>query len=399
MDLEYTKEEELFRDEIKDWINENLADYLKNKVLMHKRLTKEDYSFWHDKLKAKGWLCWHWPTEYGGTGWTPVLKHIFEEEMITAGAPRIVPFGPNMLGPVLIKYGSEEHKSYYLKRILNCEDWWCQGYSEPGSGSDLASLKTKAEKSGNHYIVNGQKTWITLGHYANKMFCLVRTDANAQKPQAGISFLLIDMKSPGIEIRPIVTLDGEHEINEVWLTNVKVPVENLVGRENEGWTYAKYLLTYERTGIAGVGFSKQLLNHLKQISKREKKNGKPLIEDPIFSCKLSEIEIDLMAMDIFNLRVISAAGKEKAPGPESSLLKIKGTQIRQKISDLLRQAVGPYASPYIPESFDEGYNEEPIGPEDSMLHARQYFNLRKLSIYGGSNEIQKNIVAKALLGM
>ncbi len=399
MDLNYSKEEKNFQDEVKNWIKNNLPDSLRNKILKHKRLNKEDYSYWHEKLKAKGWLCWHWPIEYGGTGWTPVQKHIFEVEMITAGAPRIVPFGPNMLGPVLIKFGSEKHKNYYLPRILNCDDWWCQGYSEPGSGSDLASLKTKAEKKGDHYVVNGQKTWTTLGHYANKIFCLVRTNPEANKPQEGISFLLIDMNSPGIEVRPIVTLDGEHEVNEIWFSDVKVPIDNLVGKENEGWTYAKYLLTYERTGIAGVGFSKQLLDHLKVISKREKKNGKALIEDPVFCNKLSEIEIDLMAMDTFNLRIISAAGKGKAPGPESSLLKIKGTEIRQKISELLRQSFGPYASVYIPESFDEGYNEEQIGPEDCMLQARQYFNLRKLSIYGGSNEIQKNIVAKAMLGM
>ena len=399
MDLNYSKEEKLFQNEVKNWLKENLPISLRNKVLKHKRLSKDDYAFWHEKLKAKGWLCWHWPTEYGGTGWSPVQKHIFEVEMITSGAPRIVPFGPNMLGPVLIKFGSEEHKNHYLPRILNCNDWWCQGYSEPGSGSDLASLKTKAEKSGKFYIVNGQKTWTTLGHYANKIFCLVRTNPNASKPQEGISFLLIDMKSPGIEVRPILTLDGEHEVNEIWFSDVKVPVENLVGKENEGWTYAKYLLTYERTGIAGVGFSKQLLEQLKVISKREKKNGKALFDDPIFNSKISEIEIDLIAMDTFNLRIISAAGKGKAPGLESSLLKIKGTEIRQKISDLLRQAVGPYASAYVYESFDEGYNEEPIGPEDGMSQARQYFNLRKLSIYGGSNEIQKNIVAKAMLGM
>ncbi|MEK9573993.1 MAG: acyl-CoA dehydrogenase family protein [Candidatus Puniceispirillaceae bacterium] len=399
MDLNYSESERAFRDEVRDWLAQNLPAALRDKVKNHKRLSKEDHHLWHEKLRSRGWLCWHWPVEHGGTGWTPVQKHIFEEEMIAAGAPRIIPFGPNMLGPVLIEFGSETHKKTYLPRILNCEDWWCQGYSEPGSGSDLASLKTKAERRGDVYIVNGQKTWTTLGHHADKMFCLVRTDPNADKPQKGISFLLIDMNSPGIEVRPIYTLDGEHEVNEVWLTDVEVPVENLVGVENEGWTYAKYLLTYERTGIAGVGYSKQLLSHLKSLAHRQKEGGQPLAQDPLFAARLAEVEIDLMAMDMFNLRTVSAAGAGKAPSAESSLLKIKGTQIRQRISELLRQAVGPYACPYISEQFDEGYNEPPIGPEDAMPLARQYFNLRKLSIYGGSNEIQKNIVAKTVLGL
>lgn len=399
MDLHYTEEEVAFRDEVRGWLSENLPQELANKVRHHKRLKKEDYDFWHEKLRSRGWLCWHWPVEHGGAGWTPIQKHIFEEEMIAAGAPRIVPFGPNMLGPVLIKFGSEEHKKKYLPRIVSCEDWWSQGYSEPGSGSDLASLKTKAVRDGDHYIVNGQKTWTTLGHHANMMFVLVRTNPDAAKPQQGISFLLVDLNTPGIEIRPIITLDGEHEVNEVWFTDVRVPVENLVGVENEGWTYAKYLLTYERTGIAGVGYSKQMLGHLKTIAKREKKNGKPLLSEPRFASKVAEVEIDLMAMDIFNLRIVSAAGAGQAPGAESSLLKIKGTEVRQEISNLMRQAIGPYASPFVPEFFDDGYNEEPIGPEDAMPLARQYFNLRKLSIYGGSNEIQKNIVSKAMLGL
>lgn len=399
MDLNYTDAEKSFRDEVRTWLQENLPQSLSNKVRKHLRLTKDDYNFWHHKLIQKGWLCWHWPVEHGGAGWTPVEKHIFEEEMIAAGAPRIVPFGPNMLGPVLIKFGSREHQEKYLPRILSAEDWWAQGYSEPGAGSDLASLKTTAVRDGDFYVVNGQKTWTTLGHHANMIFLLVRTNQQAAKPQEGISFLLVDMNSPGIEVRPIVTLDGEHEVNEVWLTDVRVPVENLVGVENEGWTYAKYLLTYERTGIAGVGYSKQMLSHLKTIAKREQKNGRSLIDDPRFAGQMAEVEIDLMAMDMFNLRIVSAAGAGKAPGPESSLLKIKGTMVRQAISDLMRKAVGPYASPFIPESFDEGYNDEPVGPEDAMPLSKQYFNLRKLSIYGGSNEIQKNIVSKAMLGL
>ena len=398
MNFEYSEKDENFRKEVKDWLDETLPKSLSEKVKKYQRLTKEDYEIFMNNLTAKGWLAWHWPKEYGGTGWNAIEKHIFEEEIIKASAPRIVPFGVNMLGPVLIEFGTEEQKNYYLPRILSNEDWWAQGYSEPGAGSDLASLKTTAVDKGDHYLVNGQKTWTTLGHHADKIFCLVKTDLNA-KPQLGISFLLIDMDTPGVEVKPIITLDGEHEVNEVWFTNVKVPKKNIVGKENEGWTYAKYLLTFERTGIAGVPYSKSALNHLKMISKRSLKNGKPLIEDPIFSSEIAELEIDLLAMEIFNLRTVSAAAEGKAPGMESSLLKIKGTLVRQKTTELLRKALGPQALPYLPEQFDEGWNEMPIGPEYAGPIAKQYFNMRKISIYGGSNEIQKNIVAKASFGL
>ncbi|MGI9523802.1 MAG: acyl-CoA dehydrogenase family protein [Hyphomicrobiaceae bacterium] len=396
MDISLTQQELDFRDDVRTWLADALPGWLVDKTRKAKRLVKDDYLTWHAALRHRGWLAWHWPTEYGGTGWSAIQKHIFEEECVAAGAPRIVAFGVNMLGPVLIKYANQEQKDFYLPRILNDEDWWAQGYSEPGSGSDLASLSTRAERNGDHYIVNGQKTWTTLGHYANRMFCLVKTDTSV-KPQQGISFLLIDMNAPGVEIRPIITLDGEHEVNEVFLTDVKVPIESRVGEENSGWTYAKYLLTYERTGIAGVGFSKLGLDHLKLVARTQRKDGKPLIDDPLFAARLAKVEIDLMAMEIFNLRVVAAAGDDKAPGPESSLLKIKGTVIRQEITDLLRRAVGPYAAPFVPEAFDDGYNEEPIGPDGAMMYARGYFNMRKLSIFGGSNEIQRNIVAKHLL--
>ena len=398
MNFEYSEKDENFRKEVKDWLDETLPKSLSEKVKKYQRLTKEDYEIFMNNLTAKGWLAWHWPKEYGGTGWNAIEKHIFEEEIIKASAPRIVPFGVNMLGPVLIEFGTEEQKNYYLPRILSNEDWWAQGYSEPGAGSDLASLKTTAIDKGDHYLVNGQKTWTTLGHHADKIFCLVKTDLNA-KPQLGISFLLIDMDTPGVEVKPIITLDGEHEVNEVWFTNVKVPKKNIVGKENEGWTYAKYLLTFERTGIAGVPYSKSALNHLKMISKSSLKNGKPLIEDPIFSSEIAELEIDLLAMEIFNLRTVSAAAEGKAPGMESSLLKIKGTLVRQKTTELLRKALGPQALPYLPEQFDEGWNEMPVGPDYAGPIAKQYFNMRKISIYGGSNEIQKNIVAKASFGL
>jgi alkylation response protein AidB-like acyl-CoA dehydrogenase len=398
MDLSFTADEQAFRGEVRQWLSDELPDDLRAKVKGQKRLIKEDYDRWHALLQERGWLARHWPVDHGGPGWGAMQKHIFEEECVAAGAPRIVPFGVDMLGPVLIEFGTEEQKSHYLPRILSGEDWWAQGYSEPGAGSDLASLRTKAVRDGDHYIVNGQKTWTTLGHHANKIFCLCRTNPDA-KPQAGISFLLIDMTSPGVEVRPIITLDGEHEVNEVWLTDVKVPVANLVGEQDKGWTYAKFLLQHERTGIAGVAYSKAAVAHLKQIAATEKKGGRPLREDPHFAARMAKLEIDLMAMEIFNLRVLAAAGQGKAPGVESSLLKIKGTEVRQETTDLLRRALGPHAMPYLPEQFDEGWNGLPVGPDHAGPLAKNYFNMRKISIYGGSNEIQKNIVAKAILGL
>ena len=398
MDLRLSPDETAFRNEVRAWIAGALPAWLADKVRRGKRLGKDDYLAWHEKLRERGWLAWHWPTEYGGAGWTPVEKHLFEEACVAAGAPRIVPFGVNMLGPVLIAFGSDDQKAHYLPRILADDDWWAQGYSEPGAGSDLASLKTRAVRDGDHYVVNGQKTWTTLGHFANMMFCLVRTRVDG-KPQEGISFLLIDMTSPGVEVRPIVTIDGEHEINEVFLTDVRVPIGNLVGEENDGWTYAKYLLTYERTGIAGVAYAKQGLDHLKRVAASQPAGHGTLADDPLFAARMAEVEIDLMAMEVFNLRIVSAAGQGRLPGAESSLLKIKGTVVRQEITDLLRRAVGPYAMPFTPEAFEDGSNEEPIGPEGAMLNARSYFNHRKLSIYGGSNEIQRNIAAKHLLGL
>jgi alkylation response protein AidB-like acyl-CoA dehydrogenase len=398
MDLSYNAEETAFRDDVRTWLASNLSPRLSTKVRKAQRLTKADYDEWHALLATRGWMAWHWPVEFGGTGWTPVQKHIFEEEMIAAGAPRIIPFGVNMLGPVLIRYGTQAQKDYYLPRILAGTDWWAQGYSEPGAGSDLASLKASAVRDGEHYIVNGQKTWTTLAHFADRNFCLVRTDPNAPKRQQGISFLLIDMNSPGIEVRPIITLEGERDVNEVFFTDVRVPVENLVGEENDGWTVAKYLLNYERTGIAGVGFSRLALTKIKKISATERKDGRPLAEDPLFAARTARLEIDLLAMEIFNLRVVAAAGEGKLPGAESSLLKIKGTQIHQETTDLMRRAVGPYAAPDLPEAFDEGWNGKAPGPDYALPLARSYFNMRKSSIYGGSNEIQRNIVAKHLLG-
>ncbi|MBN3856474.1 MULTISPECIES: acyl-CoA dehydrogenase family protein [unclassified Paraburkholderia] len=398
MDLKFTAEEEAFRSEVLDFLRERLPQRIASKVRNGQHLTRDDMAQWHAILNEKGWLANHWPQQYGGPGWSAVQKFIFENECAIAAAPRIVPFGLNMLGPVLIKYGNEAQKRHWLPRILDGSDWWCQGYSEPGAGSDLAAVRTTAVRQGDHYVVNGQKTWTTLGHYANMIFCLVRTATDVRK-QEGISFLLIDMNTPGIEVRPIITLDGEHEVNEVFFTDVRVPVENLVGEENKGWTYAKYLLTYERTNIAGVGFSVAALARLKQAAQKVTRNGKPLAQDPQFAARLAKVEIDLENMKTTNLRVIAAVAGGGVPGAESSMLKIRGTEIRQEISSLLRRAMGPYAAPFIEDALQEGYAEAAIGPDEAASAAALYFNNRKLSIFGGSNEIQKNIISKMILGL
>lgn len=395
MDLNFTAEEIAFRDEVRAFLRDNLPADIAARERAHMVLPKADYERWHAILQARGWLAGNWPRAFGGAEWSAVQRHIFEEEAALAGAPRIIPFGLTMLGPVLMKFGSKAQQDYYLPRILDGSDWWCQGYSEPGAGSDLASLRTTAVRQGDHYIVNGQKTWTTLGQYANRIFCLVRTDP-AAKPQEGISFLLIDMDTPGIEVRPIVLIDGLPEVNEVFFTDVRVPVENLVGRENEGWTYAKYLLTHERTGIAGVGFSNAALVSLKRIAASEREAGRPLAENPHFAARLARIEMDLMAMATTNLRTVAAAAAGAAPGVESSMLKVKGTLIRQAISDLTRRAIGPWALPFPTELF-EGSNSPHPGPDHAATAAPHYLNLRKISIYGGSNEIQRGIIAKTLL--
>ncbi|PMS19371.1 pimeloyl-CoA dehydrogenase large subunit [Trinickia dabaoshanensis] len=400
MDLSFTAEQQAFRSEVRRFLDERLPARTAHKVKQGLRLTREDMAEWHAILNARGWLASHWPREYGGTGWSAVERFIFDNECALAGAPRIVPFGVNMLAPVLIKYGSEVQKRHYLPRILEGSDWWCQGYSEPGAGSDLASVATRAvrgvDPQGEHYIVNGQKTWTTLGHYANMMFCLVRTATDVRK-QEGISFLLIDMRTPGIEVRPIVTLDGEHEVNEVFFTDVRVPAENLVGEENRGWTYAKYLLTYERTNIAGVGFSVAALERLEQAAAKIMQGGRPLADDPLFAARLARVAIDLENMTTTNLRTIAAAAGGGAPGAQSSMLKVRGTQIRQEIAALMRRALGPYAQPFVDEALDEGYEGPQLGAVDAPDAAKSDFNNYKLSIFGGSNEIQKNIIAKAIL--
>ena len=396
MDLQFTAEEEQFRQEVRDFLRTQLPAGFSDKVKQGQHLSKADMEQWHAILHARGWLANHWPKEYGGPDWTVFEKYIFEHECCLAHAPRVVPFGVNMLGPVLIKYGNQAQKDYWLPRILNGADWWCQGYSEPGSGSDLASLKTRAERDGDFYVVNGQKTWTTLAQHADMIFCLVRTDSSARK-QEGISFLLIDMKTPGITVRPIIMLDEEHEVNEVFFDNVKVPVQNLIGEENKGWTYAKYLLGHERTNIAAVGRAKRELLFLKRIAGEHQKNGKPLIDDPIYAHKVASLEIELMALEITVLRVISQDSGR--PGPEASLLKIKGTEIQQRLTELMLEAVGPYGLPFDPDFLDGETQHSIVNDDDAAALASYYFNYRKTSIYGGSNEIQKNIITQMILGL
>jgi alkylation response protein AidB-like acyl-CoA dehydrogenase len=398
MDVHFTDQQLAFRKEVRAFMQSAVAPELADKVALCKPLTKDDMLGWHNTLNAKGWLGANWPKQYSGTGWGVVEQFIFEDEMARADAPRLVPFGLKMLAPLLIKFGSAEQCEYWLPRILDGSDWWCQGYSEPGSGSDLASLKMSAIRDGNDYIVNGQKTWTTLAQHANMIFNLVRT-SNEGKPQQGISFLMVDMTSPGIEVRPIRTLDGGAEINEVWFTDVRVPAQNLVGEENQGWTYAKYLLSHERNNIATVGISKKKLERLQTIAVTEVRRGKPLAQDPLFAARLAQVEIKLANMETTNLRVLSEAEKGGDPGAESSMLKILGSEICQELDDLKRRAAGRYATVHRPEALEDGFNGHPVGPDFTNTAASTYFNDRKVTIYGGSNEIQKNIISKMLVGL
>ncbi len=398
MDLRFTPDEIAFRDEVRAFMRAALPAPIRRKMVEARRLEKHDIVTWQRILNAKGWAVPHWPVAWGGTGWSAVKQYIFHEELQQAPAPDPLPFGVNMVGPVIIAFGSEAQKRRHLPRIANLDDWWCQGFSEPGAGSDLASLKTTARRDGDAYIVNGQKTWTTTAQYADWIFCLVRTDPAAKKQQ-GISFLLIDMKTPGITVRPIQTIDGGREVNEVFFDDVRVPVENRVGEENGGWGYAKFLLGNERTGIARIGTSKARIRRLKEIAALERVGDTPLIEDERFRMKIAAVEVELKALEMTQLRVVAAARDRNEPDPASSILKIKGSEIQQAISELLLEAIGPYALPQ--ETHDDGdrWNEPPIGPEWAAPLAPHYFNWRKVSIYGGSNEIQKNIIAKAILGL
>ena len=398
MDINFTKEETLFSEEVRDFVSHQLPGDVSRKVLEHKRLTKDDVHRWHVALYKKGWIAPNWPESYGGRGWSAVQQHIFDVESSALGAPRLSPFGLGMIGPVLMAYGTEAQKSEYLPKILSGENWWCQGYSEPGSGSDLASLNTRAERKGDTYIVNGQKTWTTHAQWADKIFCLVRTSTGARR-QEGISMLLCDMNTPGIEVRPIITLDGEHEVNEVWLQDVEIPVENLVGEEDKGWAIGKFLLSHERTAIAGVGVSRRELVYLKHLASVHQYRGKPATDDPVFMDRVAELEIDLLALEMTVLRVASGEASGGEPGPEASILKIRGTEIQQRLTELQLEVVGQSALPHLPMAWGDNWMGQTPGALHAAPLAARYLNTRKTSIYGGTNEIQRNIIAQRVLGL
>jgi alkylation response protein AidB-like acyl-CoA dehydrogenase len=391
MHLEFTEEEQAFREDVRRFLRERLAPDIRDKVLSGCELTRDDYLMWQRRLYERGWGAMSWPVQFGGAGWNAVQQYIFEEEAALAGAPSLIPFGLKMVAPVLMAYGSAAQQMKFLPKIISGETWWCQGYSEPGAGSDLASLRARAVREGDHYVVNGQKTWNTLGHYADWIFCLVRTDPQA-KPQSGITFLLIDMKSPGVSVRPIALLDGGREVNDVWFENVRVPLENRVGEENRGWTYAKFLLGHERTLIAGVGTAKRELARLKRTAAAERPEGRPLLDAPLFAARVARVEIELAALEITNLRVLCAERNSQAPGPEASMLKIRGSEIQQDISELLMRAAGAYALPMCREAMEAGWQADP----NAANVMAGYLNQRKLSIFGGTNEIQRNIIAKMM---
>ena len=396
MNLTWTPQERQFRDEVRTFAATRLPADIRDKVLRHQRLERDDYVRWHNILADQGWGAPNWPAEHGGTGWNALQRLIFEVECFKAGAPRLLPFGLSMIGPVLMKYGSAEQQAHFLPRIPRVQDWWCQGYSEPGSGSDLASLKTRAVRDGDHYVVNGQKTWTTLAQYADWMFCLARTDPDA-RAQRGISMLLLDMRAPGVTVRPIRTLDGGHDVNEVWLEDVRVPVQNLVGEENQGWTYAKYLLGHERTGIAGLGHCHRELGILKHMAAQARSHGKPLLVDSRFRDRISRIEVDIMALEMLLLRV--ASSNDGTPGPEASVLKIRGSEIQQDLAMLQMEVAGPDAWPYDPDWLLADSDDHGPGPAMAAAAGAGYADMRKTSIYGGTTEVQKGIIARLVLGL
>lgn len=400
MNVNFSEEELAFEREVKAFFKDKYPDDIRQKQDNGVVLAKEDMVRWQKILYEQGWAAVNWPVEYGGTGWTPVQKYIFANESAAVNAPAVVPFGMKMVAPIIYTFGNAEQKQRFLPDILASNVWWCQGYSEPGAGSDLASLKMRADRDGNDYILNGTKTWTTLGHLAEWIFCLVRTSSDVQRRQEGISFILIDMATPGVTVRPIITIEGEREVNEVHFENVRVPVENLVGEEGKGWTYGKVLLQHERTNIAGVANSKYRLGKLKAKTGEAIHGGKPLLENSAFRRKVAALEIDIKALEYTELRTLAAVAVGKAPGPESSILKIKGTELQQALDELFVEAAGYYALPFVRDQYRLDLPaDEKIGYGTETRTALRYFNNRKASIYGGSNEIQKNIVAKHVLGL
>jgi len=399
LNADFTVEELAFQQQVREFLRTEFPADLKARIDANIRLGKDELVRWQKILYAKGWAAPTWPVEHGGTGWTHTQRHIFATEIGLYGAPEPVPFGMKMVAPVIMAYGTEAQKKRFLPDILASNVWWCQGYSEPNAGSDLAALKTTAVRDGDDYVVNGNKTWNTYGQYADWIFCLVRTDSTVKK-QEGISFLLIDMKSPGISLKPIFLLDGHAEVNEVFFDDVRVPAENLIGEENKGWTYAKVLLTHERTNIAGVARSKRKLGALKEAAARESDGeGGSMSKVAAFKRKIAEIEIELCALEYSELRTLAALSVDKAPGPESSILKIVGTELSQRLDGLFLELAAYHSLPFVPEQFEADFNADPVGSDSLASTALTYFNNRKLSIYGGSNEIQRNIICKAVLGL
>ncbi|MFA7438713.1 acyl-CoA dehydrogenase family protein [Castellaniella sp.] len=396
MDLNWSAADLAFQDEVRQFVAEYLPADIRDKCMRHQRLGKQDYVRWHRVLAAHGWGAPAWPVAYGGTGWSPLQRLIFEIEAFKGGAPRLLPFGLSMIGPVLIRYGSEAQKARFLPRMITVEDWWCQGYSEPQAGSDLASLRTRAERTADGYIVHGQKTWTTLAQHADWMFCLARTDPDA-RPQAGISMLLVDLRQPGVTVRPIRTLDGATEINEVWLDGVFVPEDQRVGEENQGWTYAKYLLGHERTGIAGLGHCHRELALLKAMAARTVADGAAVASNARLNDRIARVEIDILGLEMLLLRVVS--GADAQPGPQASILKVMGSEIQQRLARLQFEVMGLESWPYDPDwRFAEADFFGP-GPEGAAAAGATYLDMRKTTIYGGSTQIQKGIIAKMLMGV
>ncbi|HEX2891726.1 acyl-CoA dehydrogenase family protein [Vineibacter terrae] len=403
MHMNFTEADIAFQTEVRDWLTENLTPEIvaEAKVARNAFMSRERLLDWQKRLARKGWLCTNWPTEYGGPGWTPTQKYIFEMEMARVGAPGTSPFGPRMCAPVIMKYGNQAQKDKHLPPMLNSDLIWCQGYSEPGSGSDLASLKTRAVREGDFYIVNGTKIWTTTAHIADWIFCLVRTSSGG-KPQDGISFLLIDMTTPGIKVEPIITSDGNragtHEVNQVFFTDVKVPVENRVGEENVAWTYAKYLLEFERGGSAYSPRLRSSFERLKRLVDATADGDKTLMRDSAWKEKLARTDIEIASLEMFELEFYSRLASGQNPGPWSSMIKLRGTEMMQQVQEYAVEAAAHYAMPF-PVQRVPGANDEPIGPEGSDVLAPRYFNGRKMTIYGGSSEVQRGIMAKAILGL
>jgi len=392
MDTSFSAEDIAFRDEVRGFFATHYTQDLKDRIANDDTF-KQAVTEWQKKLHKQGWIAPGWPAEYGGTGWNSTQKFIYDSERAAAGVGDVIPFGLTMVAPVIYTFGTPEQKEEFLPKILATDIWWCQGYSEPGAGSDLASLKTKAEVDGDDYVVNGSKVWTTVAQHADWIFCLVRT-SNEGKRQQGISFLLIDMKTPGITVNPIVTIDNHHSLNEVVFENVRVPIANRIGEENKGWTYAKALLAHERTGIAGVSDSKRSLAQVREFAAAEINGGKSLLAEPSFQTRLSDIEIDLMALEYTELRVLATVAAGGAPGAESSMLKIKGTEMQQAIQ-ILRMEVAAYYQGVLPNDL----SKEQLGHSFGSEARQAYMYGRAATVYGGSNEIQRNVIAKAVLGL